>query len=206
MRKLRDALSIIVFAAAVAVSIAAAVEAARQGLPEPVFSDPFERMRWLSVNDVDQLPEEAQLRMVHRLEEDFTRDVDWQAQIDLLDDAQWQQFNENFNELTRLWFLQKVDSWWNLPEEQRPIYLEDQFGNLLSWKPLAREAAKSGQGRRGRQRQLGNLKAMGQRMQSWLANENDDVRQRVEVFMKAVGEHLLQRLSNPGQMPGQSWN
>ena len=71
VRKLRDALTLVAFGIVLAVSLATAVEAARQGLPEPVFSDPLERLRWLSLHDIREEPREVKLRFAHRLEEDF---------------------------------------------------------------------------------------------------------------------------------------
>lgn len=206
LRKLRDALTLIIFGIVLAVSVAAGVEAARQGLPEPVFSDPLERLRWLSLHDIRSEPREVKLRFAHRLEEDFSQQVDWQGQIDLFNDAQWKQFEENFDDLMRLWFMQKVDTWSSLPSDEQNLYLDDQLGYLMSWKTLKRNPPKASEGRRKRQQQLAGFTAVSKRVQSWMAAESPAQRNRIENFAQAVIDRLVQRMTNPIQVGGQSWD
>ena len=142
MRKLRDALTLIVFGIVLAVSLAAerrsgATRAARAGLFGPAGA-----LRWLSLHDIRQEPRDVKLRFAHRLEEDFSKKVDWQGQIDLFNDTQWKQFEENFDDLMRLWFMQKVDTWSSLPSDEQNLYLDDQLGYLMSWKTLKRDPPK----------------------------------------------------------------
>jgi hypothetical protein len=205
IRKVRDALTLIAFVIVVAVSIAAAVEAARQGLPEPVFSDPLERLRWLSLHDIRQEPRDVKLRHAHRLEEDFSKKVDWQGQIELFDDTQWKQFEENFDELMRIWFMQKVDTWSSLPAEDQNLYLDDQLGYLMSWKALQREQPQNSKGgRRRRQQKPESFTAVRKRVQGWMAAEGPEQRGRIENFVEAVIARIVQRMTNPVQVGGQN--
>lgn len=207
VRKLRDVLTLIVFGIVMTVSIAAAIEAARQGLPEPVVSDPLERLRWLSLHDIRAEPRDVKLRFAHQLEEDFSQKVDWQGQIELFNDSQWNQFEANFDDLMRLWFMQKVDTWSSLPGDEQNLYLDDQLGYLMSWKALQRDAPKNApDGRRRRQQKMASFTAVSKRVQGWMASESPEQRGRIESFVKAVIDRLVQRMTNPVQVGGQSWD
>lgn len=203
MRKLRDGVTLLVFVGLLAVSVAAAVEAARQGLPEPVVADPAERLRWLSQHDMRPEPREVKLRFVHRLEEDFSKDFDWQAEIEQFDDDEWAQFEANFDDLMRIWFLQKVDTWSNLAADQQGLYLDEQLSYLMSWRSLERNPPTSQSRRPRRQGQIARFAAVSKRVEGWIETESPEKRQRIEAFGRAVIDRVVQRVTNP---LGQNWD
>lgn len=202
MKRFRDLLTWTAFAAVVAVSLAAGVESARQGLPQAEVTDPIERLRWLSERDVRDEPLDAKLRLVHRLEEDFSKSVDWQAEIDRFDDQQWERFEANFEDLMKLWFTEKVNTWAELPEDQRDLYLDEQFRYLMSWKPLERGAAPDRL--QGGRRQASSFNSLNRRLRSWIDSEEPAERKKIEDFIQAVVSRFVQRLANPSPAPG-SW-
>jgi hypothetical protein len=197
VRRVRDLVTLIVFLGMVAVSLAASIEAARQGLPEPEVTDPVERLQWLADHDIRQQPKEVKLRLAHRLEEDFARNLDWQAEIDQFDDAEWARFEANFEDLMRLWFLQKVNTWSNLPADQQNYYIDEQFNYLMSWQPLARNASmRSGRG--GRRAQFNSFPVVAKRIERTIAAESPAQRARIEEFVQAVFDRAMLQFTFPG--------
>lgn len=198
LRRLRDLVTLILFLGLVAVSLIATGEAVRQGLPEPQIGNPVERLQWLAAHDIRPLPSEEKLRIVHRLEEDFVRNVDWQAEINGFDDAQWDRFAANFEELMRLWFLHKVETWSSLPPDQQNYYIDEQFPYLISWRPFERSAPNESTGglRRGR---LNNFGAVAQRIGRSLATETPQRQEQIKAFAQAVVDRAFLRFTSPGQ-------
>lgn len=204
LRKLRDYVTLIVFGILLAISLAAGFETARQGFPAPVSISPGERLRWLGEHDIRNEPRDVKLRLADRLEDDFSHNLDWQAEVAQFNDKQWKLFDANFDELMRLWFLQKVDTWASLAEEERDLYLDDQLRYLMSWKPITRETANVQPGRK-RRRQGMQFTAVAQKMHRWTENEPPAQRARIEDFVQSVTQHVIKRMTNPVQM-GQSFD
>lgn len=189
MSIVRRFLTIPILIGLVAVSVASTVQVLRQGLPDPEVAEQGDLIEWLSSREMMAEPREKKLRLARRMELDFQRGIDWQTDLARLDDDQWQQFRDNFNELMQIWFLDKVETYFAMPESQRDEYLDQEIVNLMSWRVIQdRASTASGNGR-----QMMQLDELVDQIQQWLEWASPRERGRMMTFLQAVQDRLFTR-------------
>ena len=53
---------------------------------------------------------------------------------------------------------------------------------------------------------MASFTAVSKRVQGWMAAESPEQRDRIENFVQAVIDRVVQRMTNPVQVGGQSWD
>lgn len=162
-------------------------------------------MQWMTKNDFAEADPAVQRRLIRRMEEDFNRDIDWNAMVNSLDDEQLAAFTANFSELMRIWFLDKVDDYFALPsEEQQRRYLRDEMTTIFNWKipyeEVAMEVQDSEQsdadGRRSpgseNQPRLGAFFRWEEQFQLWQERSTPEEQQKIAQFVTEVTVYLMQ--------------
>lgn len=205
MGRIRSFITFLALIGLTSISAAAMVQVLRTGLPERTLRTPVEVLRWLTVNDFAQAEPGVQRRLIRRMEEDFNRDIDWNAMVNTLDDEQLATFTDNFSELMRVWFLNKVDDYFALPnEEQQRRYLRDQMTTIFNWKipfddvVLEVQDADQGNagGRRGQdseqQPRLGAFFRWEDQFLSWQERSTPEEQQKIAQFVTEVTVYLMQ--------------
>jgi hypothetical protein len=91
-------------------------------------------VRRISDESFAQTPREERLRLAWRLEREFSRGVDLRPAVQNLSQPERARFDQNFNELTEAWLLEKVDTFFGLPDDRaRSHYLDRQATRVKSW-------------------------------------------------------------------------
>lgn len=197
MKLLRDIVTYVALFGLVAVSVASAIQVYHTDLIDPNEIDQTDLVEWLATHDVTSEPRETKLQLVRRLEHDFKLGVDWQAQIDTLDDQRWELFQANLSQLMQFWLMEKVDRFFELDEHERDEFLDAEIANLLAWRPVERGQTQDGSS----QRQWFRIDMLHDEMQQWLQSASRDDQRRVGIFLQAVQGRMLQRalerLSSP---------
>jgi hypothetical protein len=173
----------------------------RQGLPAPAVIDPYEPIERISSPEFAAAPRTDKLRLIRSLEKEFIRGVDWREPLARLDDEQWRRFQDNFDDLMGIWFMDKVDTFHALRPRERRRFVEQEMGNLRNWPLLTdgsdrkQRIAPSGGG-------LEQIKDLAERMRSIYMDANRQERNRIQQFVMAVAQFGLQRM-DPGRIgPG----
>ncbi len=214
MGRIRSILTIVVLVALTSVTAAAVVKVLRIGLPERPFRTSDDVLLWLAENDFVAADLPLQRRLARRMEEDFNRDIDWPKLIDSLDDEQQERFAENFSELMRIWFLGKVDAYFELSEEnQQRQFLRDEMVNIFNWKipyeevieeiqsAEARAEGIEGDGE-GNREQLGVLFRWQDQFAKWQERSTPEELQKIGLFVSEVTLYLMTLQQSSEEWPG----
>lgn len=137
MTHLRNLLTMSVLAGLVLISCAAAVQVARRGLPDLKSDDHSQLREQLTSMDLTEAPEETVLSLARHLEQELRRGVDWQAEIDALDEQQRERFESNLSVAMWAWFQDRLDAYYECKEdEEREEYLRDQVDRFVGWRAI----------------------------------------------------------------------
>jgi hypothetical protein len=136
-------------------------------------------LEWLTTAEAKQASLAEKRVLVHQLEQDFRQGYDWSAEYEALDAAQQKQFAANFNELTRVLLVDKIDAYFTRPPKKRKRYLEAELTDLLSWKaPVFDRSIPSTRG--------GFVADLAKNADRWLNAMTPDERKRAEEFLSEV--------------------
>jgi hypothetical protein len=149
-------------------------------------------------------------RLARRLEQDFRSGVDWQTELATLPPQRKGLFLANYEELSRIWLLAKIDGYFGRPERRRASYLDREINNVLAWQMLSANATapkspSAGSAKRPSDSQVAALAQWSKLAQKWYAQSSGDERKRITQFVSAVQAHLLTsgfRRMLPGVMTG----
>ncbi|MBX7072625.1 MAG: hypothetical protein K1X71_05715 [Pirellulales bacterium] len=198
MSRLRKLITLTVFWACVGISLAAGYQLWRQGIPTGQADNHWAVDR-IAAADFPSLSMDEKLRLARRLERDFSRGVDLREQVARLSDAQNEQFEDHFLELTEIWFLNKVDTYDAFSDDwRRRRFLEEQMTRIKSWPTFDRHHAgdESERGEDALQRLVAHVFS---RMRSMPVGQ----RQRIQRFVTAVVMHGYRlEAFMPGVRPG----
>lgn len=188
MRLVRNILTYAVLVASTGVTLAAAVMSARQGLPPRTLQDYGEIVTFLATENVGDLDDQAQRRMIGRIDESLHTGYDWQTQLDALSRKERQRAMNNLFELMRLWFLDKVSTYHQLPPHMKEHYIAREVRDILQW-PAIRAISKSQSG--GREAfTMQNMFVFAARAQRWKESEPPDSQERIDEFLEAARDSL----------------
>lgn len=206
MFRFREVLTLAALAVLTSISAASAVYVVRHGLREPQLGADSDLLTLISTTDLKQEPVDMRLRVVRRLEPEFLRGVAWRNRIEALDDESWQRTQANFQELTRLWLIEKAESYHSLPEgDPQEEYFRGEAKNMMSWgaASLNRRDRSMRREERGNRRQLlrvpemmatGSVNSLG-----WQSN---DEAESVQSFLADALAFFTEVLQKEGGLDG----
>ncbi len=134
MKRIRNFITLLVLVLSTTATAAAVVVVLRTPLPVRSFRTHADTVEWLVTEDFPTAQPHMQRQIVRRFEQDFMRNVDWADTFQSLSDAQRERFTSNFAELMRFWFMEKVNAFAKLEdEEQQRDFLRNEFVKIASW-------------------------------------------------------------------------
>ena len=163
------------------------------GLPERGYTDPTELRQWLATQTATEETVERKLQIARRLEHHFRYGTDWDSQLRALSDTQRMRFDDNYLEVTRVWFLDKVDRYFETPEEEREAYLDSQMENITRWQRLIPVTAEDvSKGLEGGAMPQGLMRFFLQ-VRMWAEEATPQERDRIRQFSKHFADRLKQK-------------
>jgi len=213
MFRLREVLTLAALAALTAISVASAMHVVRTGLHEPRLAPDSDLFTLITTTDLLAEPVDMRLRVVRRLEPEFLRGVAWRNRIEALDDEQWELMQDNFTELTRLWLIEKAESYHQRSAgEEQDRYFEAEAKKLTSWgaASLNRSDRSLRKNERGGRRLIRVPELMATGTVGELAWQSNDEAEKVktlladalEFFTKAMQQGGLGGIRSPLGAPG----
>ncbi len=120
----------LVLAGAGLATLAAAVAALIQRLPEPETADRRGLIRWLIERDLREQPWDMRLRLVNRVEQELLAGVDLREVATMLDADQCRRLIDNGDELARVWFVREANHYAAVSPDQQPSLLGEQLDHV----------------------------------------------------------------------------
>ena len=188
MKRHRGILTIVALVALGALSLGVGLELYRQDrLPDPEVADGDALMRWLATRELSEETPEIRQKLVRRLgrfldEQDPQHPFDLQEVLGQLDDDQTEQFWSNVYLLAELWFLERVETYHQLDEDDRQNFLSGTIDRVKTWGVLDWTATDTPAGA-GFAAQAGLI---GKQMQPWIDAREDDERKKIEHFLSGL--------------------
>ena len=96
-------------AAVATASIAVAVAAYIQRLPEPETADRQGLFRWLVQTHLREEPQDIQTRLLNRVEQELANGIDLTQSLSQIDSAQRSRLLENVDRLAECWFFREAE-------------------------------------------------------------------------------------------------
>ena len=106
-------------AAVATASIAVAVAAYIQRLPEPETADRQGLFRWLVQTHLREEPQDIQTRLLNRVEQELANGIDLTQSLSQIDSAQRSRLLENVDRLAECWFFREAERFYAEPESGR---------------------------------------------------------------------------------------
>ncbi len=201
MRKHRVVLILaaLVLAAALGVTVTAAVQIYCYRLPDPALADREDLIRWLVMRDLCNESIHIQRTLASRLEEEFSQDIDWEATASQLDSLQRERLWRNVLVLLEPWFDDKVDAYFTLSPAERPTYVDrllttiGVWSNIESLRTDSRPSAADGE---PKEASSGLLAVLARKTEQWKQRAEPDRRKQMNQFILAVQcRWLVRRIS-----------
>ncbi|HEV2972591.1 MAG TPA: hypothetical protein VGY55_21670 [Pirellulales bacterium] len=183
-------------------SLAVAVAAYIQRLPDPETADRRGLFRWLIECDLREQPAELQLIILRRVEGELRAGIDFSKVAAMLDDAQRQRLLANADLLARRWFRRAANFYFAEPAGRRGPILAQQIEQIqglgimdqLSALERGSSIANPEPGKANRvvaNDWVSSLAAQTKRIQTWLDDTEPQERQRMEQYFTALRDRLL---------------
>lgn len=190
---LRGVLTYVALAIFLSTSALAAYKVMRIGLPERGYTDPTQLREWLATHTATEETDERKLQIARRLEHHFRYGTDWDSQLRLLNDAERMRFDDNYIEVTRVWFLDKVDRYYETPEDEREEYLDGQIDNITRWQRLLPVTPEDVNEVRGGGVMPAGLVKFFYKVSSWAEEATPQERDRIRQFVKQFADRMKNR-------------
>jgi hypothetical protein len=142
--RLKPAITALALVALVAVSGMSAMQAIEHRPGTRTEAERDELKAWLlSPAAMDDSPAD-QRQMARKAAAAFRQGFDWPQWLPALNAPQRELLTRNFNELTRVWLLDRAEDWHRRPRNRRGQSLDREVDGLLNWRlPSAAEPADS---------------------------------------------------------------
>ena len=193
MKRHRGILTIVALVALGTLSLGVGLELYRRDrLPDPEVADGDALMKWLATRELSEETPEIRQKLVRRLgrfldEQDPQQPFDLQEVLGQLDDDQTEQFWSNVYLLAELWFLERVETYHQLDEDDRQEFLSGTIDRVKTWGVLDWTATDTPAGA-GFAAQAGLI---GKQMQPWIDAREDDERKKIEQFLSGLRNFFL---------------
>jgi hypothetical protein len=196
-------------------SLAVAVAALIQRLPDPNTADRRGLFRWLVECNLKEESPDLQLTILHRVERELVTGVDFRDVMAVLDPDQRRLLSQNADLLACCWFRQAADNYFAAPESRRATILGqqlvavrrlgimEQLSALDQWSerqqptPGENSAVASAMTRAASANPAASghwleaLAAQGTRVQRWIAEAAPQAQHRLSKYFAAVRDRLL---------------
>jgi hypothetical protein len=193
-------------------SLAFAVAAYIQRLPDPETADRRGLFRWLVERDLREEPRDMQLVIMGRVERELLAGIDFREIAAMLDDSQRQRLLENADLLARCWFRRAAEAYFAEPEPSQPrllghqieqiqqLGIMDQLSALENWSAAqgpgvggqgSEKPAAAGAATNPKTNSLAALTTQIMRVQLWLAEADSQERPRLAQYFTALRNRLV---------------
>jgi hypothetical protein len=193
-------------------SLAFAVAAYIQRLPDPETADRRGLFRWLVERDLRDEPRDLQLAIMRRVEKELLAGVDFREVAAMLNDSQRKLLLENADLLARAWFHREAELYLAAPEPTRPLVLGrqieqiqrlgimDQLSALENWSAEhgsgvgaqgSEKPAAPGAATHATTNSLATIATQIKRVERWLVEAEPPERPRLAQFFTALRDRLL---------------
>ena len=195
MKRHRGILTIVALVALGTLSLGVGLEFYRRDrLPDPEVADNDALMKWLATRELSEETPQIREKLLRRLErfldeQDPQQPFELREVLDQLDEDQTEQFWSNVYLLAEMWFLEHVERYDQLGDEERPSFLSDMIDRVtvwgvLNWVPATAAPAAN----TSFAMQAFSIR---QQIQPWIDAHEDDEREKIEQFLNAVTLHVL---------------
>jgi hypothetical protein len=192
-------------------SLAFAVAAYIQRLPDPETADRRGLFRWLVERDLREEPRDVQLVIMGRVERELLAGIDFREVAAKLNDSQRQRLLENADLLARCWFRRAAERYLAEPEPNRQkvlgrqiekiqrLGIMNQLSALENWSAvqgpgvggLGSRTVAGDPGARATLTPLASLATQINRVQHWLAEAPPGERPRLAEYFTALRDRLI---------------
>jgi hypothetical protein len=162
-------------------------------LPDPAGADRAGLFRWLVTCDMSQQPEQTQLTLASRLEEELVSSPELGDSVQSLDERQRATVWDNIMVLMRPWFMQKVDRYSLLQKPDRTDFVNqflDTVAALRGLESLAPAPAATDGDAKSKSDLFSVLLAQ---VDKWKADVGSRQAEQIDQFLKAVKIRWLAR-------------
>lgn len=166
------------------VSVALAVIAYCQRLPEPEQADHEGLFRWLVLTRLSDEPQDIQLRLLNRVEKELAGGTNLTECLTKIDSQQCARLSENVDRLAECWFVREADRYYAAPKDGRIALLKHQAERVRQLGIFEQISTLEAHGRGGSPAQQAPATAA------------DDYVRRLNRWLSDVGPHERQRLSD----------
>ncbi len=190
MKRHRGILTIVALVALGTLSLGVGLELYRRDrLPDPEVADGNALMKWLATRELSEETPEIRQKLVRRLgrfldEQDPQQPFDLQEVLDQLDDDQTEQFWSNVYLLAELWFLERVETYHQLDDDDRQNFLSETIDRVKTWGVLDWTATDTPAGASF----AAQAGLIGKQMQPWIDAREDDERKKIEQFLSGLSD------------------
>jgi hypothetical protein len=198
LRKFQRLLTVIIFVVLCGVSLTAAFET--------VFRQPHDRAQrdqaalrdWLLTANPAAEPESVLRDTARRAAAAFRQGFSWNAAMEGLSDDERARMVRNFQQVTRVWLLDRVDAWQARPKQRRTSSVDFDTRAVLDWNlppagkfPASAELAEDPRGKiYDQSARLDRLEADAR---TWLDEEPPERRRQVREYLGVIRGHLIGR-------------
>ncbi len=174
-------------------SLAVAVAAYIQRLPDPETADRQGLFRWLVETDVRDLSPDLQFRLVARVERELLAGINLADAQTQLDASQRERLLANADELARCWFCREAERYFAEPAEQRPALLERQIAEIQRLRIVEQLAAlENGAAKKvDPKSDVAGLAAQAARMERWASDAEPRQREQITQYFAAIRDRFI---------------
>jgi hypothetical protein len=191
MLKRRGLFIFLTLAAVAMASIAVAVAAYIQRLPEPEQADRQGLFRWLVQTHLRDEPQDVQLRLLKRVEQELAGGIDLRQCLTQIDSAQRARLLENVDRLAECWFLREADRYFAESATGRPILIRQQADRVRQLRILEQMAALEGHGGDGARARMSAVAENARRLDRWLTDVAPQQRARLDQYFSTLRGALV---------------
>lgn len=177
--KRRGLIIFIGVAGLVTASIAVALAAFIQRLPDPEQADRQGLFRWLVQTHLRDEPQDIQLRLVNRVEQELASGIDLTQCLSQIDAVQRTRLLENVDRLAECWFFREADRYFAEPEAGRIRLVRRQAERVQQLGILDQIAALEGHGGDTASARVAAVADNARRIDRWLTDAEPQQRERL---------------------------
>ncbi len=178
MKKSRGILILLLLICLSGAVAAAAVYVSVIRMPDPESADSRGLMRWLVQRDLSEQPHKVQRTIVDRLLVSLPSTDEWADDVEL-NDRQKSLLSRNSQLLKHVWFVSRVERFFQLPPEQHAPYLDEQIDMVARLSIVSDELAKVMLDQRTSQDVGDEGMSLIRDMDGWIAEASGSERERM---------------------------
>jgi len=129
-------LLILISAVSLVTTIGALIFFTQYGLPDPACANRQQLFYWLAYKDLSKQSWQTRLILANRLEQECSKDLDWQSVSVSLDETQQNRVWDNIPLLLRPWLVEKARSYARLTVEKRSDYVDRLIDIITAWRGI----------------------------------------------------------------------